>query len=54
MPGAAASVAGLEELDAMAADEACTPAGAAQALAQVACRLFDLADALGGEPRKAT
>lgn len=38
----------LEELDERAAGEACTPAGAAQALARVACRLYDLADDLGG------
>lgn len=38
----------LEELDDRAADEACTPAGAAQALARIACRLYDLADDLGG------
>lgn len=42
-------VLGVKELDEMAADEACTPAGAAQALARVACRLYELADALGGE-----
>lgn len=39
---------GLEELDERAADEACTPAGAAQALARIACRLFEMADSLGG------
>eukprot|EP00903_Cladosiphon_okamuranus_P018207 g16748.t1 len=38
----------LEELDERAAGEACTPAGAAQALARVACRLYDLADDMGG------
>lgn len=42
-------VPGLKELDERAADEACTPAGAAQALARIACRLYELADALGGE-----
>lgn len=38
----------LKELDERAAGEACTPAGAAQALARIACRLYDLADDLGG------
>lgn len=38
----------LEELDERAIDEACTPAGVAQALARVACRLYELADTLGG------
>ena len=42
-------VLGLKELDEKAADEACTPAAAAQALARIACRLYELADALGGE-----
>lgn len=46
--GGGAVVSGLEELDERAADEACTPAGAAQALARVACRLYELADTLGG------
>lgn len=41
-------VAGLKELDERATDEACTPAGVAQALARVACRLYELADTLGG------
>lgn len=44
-----AVVRSLEELEERAAGEACTPAGAAQALARVACRLYDLADDLGGE-----
>lgn len=45
------ALAGLTELDERAKDEACTPAGAAQALARVACRLYELADTLGGEAR---
>ncbi|CAN0248244.1 unnamed protein product, partial [Ectocarpus sp. 8 AP-2014] len=44
---AASALAGLTELDERAKDEACTPAGAAQALARVACRLYELADTLG-------
>ena len=39
----------LKELDERAADKACTPTRAAQVLARIACRLYDLADALGGE-----
>lgn len=42
-------VPGLKELDEKAGDEACTPAGAAQALARIACRLYELADTLGGD-----
>ncbi|CAM9296426.1 unnamed protein product [Ectocarpus sp. 12 AP-2014] len=42
------ALADLTELDERAKDEACTPAGAAQALARVACRLYELADTLGG------
>ena len=42
---------GLKELDEKAGDEACTPAGAAQALARIACRLYELADTLGGESK---
>ncbi|CAB1121170.1 FK/GFPP [Ectocarpus sp. CCAP 1310/34] len=42
------ALAGLTELDERAKDEGCTPAGAAQALARVACRLYELADILGG------
>lgn len=42
------NIEGLKELDERASDEACTPAGAAQALARIACRLFELADSLGG------
>lgn len=38
----------VRELDERAAQEECTVAGAAQALARIACRLFDLADILGG------
>ncbi|CAN0024648.1 unnamed protein product, partial [Ectocarpus fasciculatus] len=44
----ASALADLAELDERARDEACTPAGAAQALARVACRLYELADTLGG------
>ena len=43
-----AVIRGLEELDERAAAGACTPAVAAQALARVACRLYGLADDLGG------
>lgn len=39
---------GLKELEMRAADEDCTPAGAAQALARVACRLYEVADKIGG------
>lgn len=46
--GGGVVVSGLEDLDEKAAGEACTPAGAAQALARIACRLYDLADDLGG------
>lgn len=42
----------LQELDERATDEACSVAGAAQALARIACRLYDLADKLGGEPTR--
>lgn len=45
---AAGIPAGLDELDERATDSACTPAGVAQALARVACRLYELADTLGG------
>lgn len=40
----------LAELEDELEGEACTLAGAARALARIACRLFDLADELGGEP----
>lgn len=39
----------LSEFEDKAIAEGCTVAEAAQALAQIACRLFDLADDLGGE-----
>lgn len=41
-------VSDLEGLDEIAADEDGTPAAAAQALARIACRLYELADSLGG------
>ena len=43
------NISGLKELDERAADDACCPAAAAQALARVACRLHEVADGLGGE-----
>lgn len=44
----AAVTVSLRTLDQILLEEACTPAGAARALATVACRLHDLADELGG------
>lgn len=41
----------LRELDERVADEACSPAATAQALARVAHRLHEMADDLGGEGR---
>lgn len=41
----------LNKLDERAADKGCTVAGVAQALARMACRMFYLAEILGGAAR---